>query len=270
MEELRFSLSEMQKFKVLTLCLVPVGNILIAPIFFNPRRFWPTMLWDYKNHIKYREQENLERNVFQDNLLGGNNSLQSVVVSVSKSLNSPLRLNSLCQDAFSDMGSFSLSSLKREQIEQLAACHNLCSFSFIYTCSPTSLLVKWLTIRSQELLADDHMLLAEGDMDKLSNKEVIDACLRRGILTQGVYAKLVLETGAEDEDDDGGGNENVDTSEEDIAQLMASNWDVDVLRERLRQWVGVVSSVESLSSPHCHSTSSLYMHASALGLFVQK
>ena len=36
-------------------CLVCARNVLIAPIFFNPRRFWPFMLWDYKNHIKYRE-----------------------------------------------------------------------------------------------------------------------------------------------------------------------------------------------------------------------
>ena len=227
------------------------------------------------------QQENLEKNVFQKQS-AGIEPLQSIVTQISKAaVSNPPQLHTLSRQLFSDTGDLALTHLSREHLEQLAACHNLCAFTFLYSWSPSSFLVKWLTNRAQELREDDRLLSLEGDIDNLSTKEVIDACLRRGILTKGVYATLVVETGEEEEDGDGGdGDDNVDTSDSDIARLMADNWDVDLLRERLRCWVGVVSELEASSesppSPPPPSASrrqenlSFYVHASALGLLVRK
>ena len=164
-----------------------------------------------------------------------------------------------------------LSDLPREQLEQLAACHNLCSFTFMYSWSPTSLLVKWLTARGEELIQDDLLLLEEGGeeyVDRLTPREVVDACLRRGILTPGEYAKVVLQTGAEeDEMEPEQGTDvlnEVDTTEADIAELLSSNWDVDHLRKRLRQWMRLVSSEDGIFTSD--QNLSIYIHASALGM----
>ena len=218
--------------------------------------------------ISILQQENLEKTVFQDKLVGIE-SVQTVVTQFSKALHNLPLLSALHEDSFADSSSLSLNSLPRSHLEQLAACHNLCTFTFLYSWSPTSFLVKWLTVRGHELVEDDRLLVMEGDLDNLTTKEVIEACLRRGILTKGVYATLVLQTDAEeDEDADGGnGDANVDTGDEDITKLMKDNWDTAVLRKRLRQWVSVVSMTDNLKF---QKNISFYLHASALGLLVQK
>lgn len=218
-------------------------------------------------YVYYYQQENMEKLVFQDQL-AGMSSLQKILMQITKSLNSRSQLTALSQDKFSDTSPLSLPSLPRSHLEQLAACHNLCTFTFMYAWAPTSFLVQWLTARGRELAEDDRLLLAENDLEGLTTKEVIDACLRRGILTNGVYATLVLQTGSEEEDEDGGdGDEKVDTNEEDISRLMMQNWDLEVLRDRLRQWVSVASVIDT---PTPQKNISFYVHATALGLFVQK
>ena len=204
--------------------------------------------------------------VYQDQLTHSE-SLQSVAAQIKHSLDqdSAVPLNDVHLETFADSSSLALSSLPRVHLEGLCACHNLCSLTFLYSWAPTSLLVKWLTARGHELIADDFLLLTEGDLENLTSHEVIDACLRRGILPRGVYGALVLQSGEEEEDGDE--EENTDTTEEDIVKLMQSNWDIDMLRERLREWVGVVSRVDSSS---LENNVSLYVHASALGLFVRK
>ena len=186
------------------------------------------------------------------------------------SVTAPPLLSALLRNVFSDSGSLALQSLPRDHLEQLAASHNICAFTFLYSWSPTSLLVKWLTARGHELIQDDLLLLAEGSnsIDELATHEVIDACLRRGILSSGVYANLVLQNGTEEDEEDKDADENEDetndTTDQDIVNLLKSNWDEEKEREKLRQWISTVSRVDGLLS--FNQNVSLYLHSSTLGL----
>lgn len=164
-------------------------------------------------------------------------------------------------------GSLSLSNVSRDQLEQLAACHNLCAFTLLYSWAPSSLLVRWLNDRGRELLEDDLLLLEEDDIDGLTTLEVVDACLRRGILSKGLHAQSVLESGTDEDEDES------ESSESAIEELLASNWDISELRDRLQQWARVVASVSCLRDsaiPLSERNISLYVHASALGIFASR
>lgn len=229
-EELRVSTSELRKFKILACSVVPIGNILAVPILMNPRRYFPLMFWDIKNHVVYREKENIEKLAHQDRLIQLIKSQQRII------------------DAND------LNNLSREHIEALAACHGLCAFRFLYSYLPKSSLVKWLTEVSNELRADDKLLHVEG-MSTLSEEEVVDACMRRGLLDRGLFAKHVAEQGQGKDDDD----EKI-VGDGEIPGLLKRNWDVEALRNKLEYWVKVASKQSTAND-------SVYAHASALGMW---
>lgn len=215
------------------------------------------------------QQDNMEKIVLQDELRSSE-LLKSFVTSVSQSLNNPSKLRALKQEAFSGSIPKALESFPREHLEKLSACHGLCTFTLLYSWSPTSMLVKWLAARGQELAQDDRLLLSEslegGGVAALSASEVVDACQRRGILPHGVYAQLVLKTGTQEEEQEGEGDEII--SEADITRMLKGNWDVEALRHKLLEWVTV--SEQSGCAGDSDGVSALYVHASALGLFVKK
>ena len=129
-------------------------------------------------------------------------ALQRSISELISSLDDVTALHTLQQETFGESAPLSLVDLSREHLTQLAKCHSLCAIDMMYSWTPTSILTKWLTVRAQELILDDHLLHTEGEagIQALSEREVVDACLRRGILSKGVYAKAVLERGVEDEE----------------------------------------------------------------------
>ena len=192
-------------------------------------------------------------------------SLHDALAQIKNFVDDPNRLNRSVQNSFATEGALALTNLSREHLECLAACHDLCSFSFLYRWSPRSSLTQWLLSRGRELIKDDELLIREKNIDGLTTTEVVDACLRRGILSKGVYATLVLKTGIESDDDDAT-DESMKAKDDNIPELIEKNWDIDLLKKRLKQWVEVVSIMKNIKRDNF---TSFYLHASALGLLVK-
>ena len=258
---------------------------------FRPRTFWPSFLWTNKDFIKFTYEEIKEqKNVQLAFDIKESYPLISIIKDRLREIGISEQSTKHSCEAFFD-SNLALSSLPSLHLKMLSL--SLCLFSLptLNTFLTKNYLIKLIEQHTSNILYDDFLLFRElqqqsqsqqqqqqGYFPNLTNMELIQACLKRGLLDdQQINLTDIIEEEVEKEKEkkkkEGEENEtdeileianskelDNDIKEEQI--LERGKWNRKQLESRLYQWILLMHQIKQLKVPNM---SSIISHLIALG-----
>lgn len=219
----------------------------------SPRTIWPSFDWSNKDFAVYVNQEIASRLASRQQL-----TFESHIPKLEAIFQKPLERDvdvAMLIAQFTESSNGSLKCLPKSHGVHLSICNQLCTLPRLYSSGSLTNHIKWLTERAEEISRDDVLLQHEG-VASLDDKELILACLRRGLFRSGDCREKFLSSDEADTDPD-------DSWDDPGAIVNHCEWSPADLRNRLQQWLDFSRRVHAVP-PHRHP--SLLVHAIAVGI----
>jgi hypothetical protein len=233
----------------------------------SPRTVWPYFDWTDKDFVVYVNQEIASRIAAREQL-----TFESHIPKLEVIFRKPFERDSdiaTLISHFAASANGSLTCLPKSHGVHLSICNQLCTLPQLYSSGSLTNHIKWLTVRAEEISRDDSLLRQEG-LGSLDGRELVLACLRRGLFERTDCRDKFLDANEADgeiDDSGGGAGEEADGQDGGGAVLAMGEWSPTDLQDRLQQWLDFSARVHAVP-PYVHP--SLLLHAIALGIPMRK